>query len=211
MKEITETFEHYCPFCRETNVLLDTTSNRKKKFCSNFCSANYRSLQNTFIMTCEYCGKCKTLKNYYKHRRFCCIKCARAKEREDAQVTLQCLKCSKSFKAYKTKPPKYCSTECRNASKRKMPDSKLSPYGGYVDNDGYCRIQIDKKSYLEHRYVMAQHLGRELTQGENVHHKNGNRLDNRIENLELWTTRQPRGQRVSDLVSWAKQILEDYD
>lgn len=34
--------------------------------------------------------------------------------------------------------------------------------------------------------------------------------DNRLENLELWCSRHPRGQRVTDLVAWARTILDDY-
>ena len=63
---------------------------------------------------------------------------------------------------------------------------------------------------LEHRLIMSEHLGRMLTEEENVHHINGIRHDNRIENLELWSTSQPYGQRVADKIEWAKSILEKY-
>lgn len=53
-------------------------------------------------------------------------------------------------------------------------------------------------------------LGRPLVAGENVHHKNGVRSDNNPDNLELWVTTQPAGQRPEDLVAWAKEILARY-
>jgi hypothetical protein len=81
----------------------------------------------------------------------------------------------------------------------------------FVERTGYVtNVGPDGKRDYEHRLVMQATLGRSLEQGESVHHKNGNREDNRPENLELWSTTQPSGQRVEDKVEWARQILGQY-
>jgi hypothetical protein len=57
---------------------------------------------------------------------------------------------------------------------------------------------------------MSEMLGRPLLPNENPHHKNGNKADNRPDNLELWIVSQPKGQRAADLLEWAEEIVARY-
>ena len=97
----------------------------------------------------------------------------------------------------------------RDGRHRRGADNPIFKNGQWVGPDGYVRTHVSddhpfvamrnsRRYAMEHRLVMADHLGRPLTNNERVHHKNGIKDDNRIENLEIWTYSHPPGQRVLD-------------
>lgn len=82
-------------------------------------------------------------------------------------------------------------------------------YQGYIERFRVTPEGVRERQF-EHRLTMESSIERKLEKHENVHHINGVRDDNRIENLELWSTSQPFGQRVEDKVEWAREILAVY-
>jgi hypothetical protein len=129
---------------------------------------------------CEFCGKTK-------ERRLCKTKDGKHTSYDKGQ--------------------RFCSKECGYKGRRWRP---INPEG-YLHSAGYTRVNLrGGKKEFKHRIVMSEKLGRPLMKGENVHHKDGNRRNNALENLELWTEKQPPGQRVIDKLEFAVEMIRLY-
>lgn len=105
----------------------------------------------------------------------------------------------------------YCRTHRRRAATNDL-DRPIALRDGSprLKRDGYVYVYRNGVRIAEHRVVMEEKLGRPLVSGENIHHINLNRSDNRPENLELWVSSQPSGARVEDLLEWADEIIRRY-
>lgn len=122
-------------------------------------------------------------------------------------VEKNCKECDNAFNPSSTKTRLYCSVKCyRDARKKRYKSSVAAAKAKYpisdrrVDSDGYARVRIGEYWISEHRFVMEQTLDRELLPGESVHHKNGIRCDNSVDNLELWLGGIRYGQRAVDVI-----------
>src|SRR5438445_12302990 len=111
---------------------------------------------------------------------FCSKRCAR-RYRLVPRPTRPCRFCGTMFTPKGTeetvnRPRKYCSKRCAD-------QASASPLGWVRKRHGYLVFHTGKAEVLVHRIAMERRLGRPLTDTETVHHINGQREDNRDENL----------------------------
>lgn len=126
--------------------------------------------------------------------------------------------CGKEFEALGSNVRRGHTTSCGCRTRFQKAFKHPNWKGGtYIHANGYRLILVSdhpfaqKTGYIqEHRLVMEEKLNRYLLPHENVHHLNGVRDDNRPENLELWVTKQPFGQRPQDLIAYSLEILKQY-
>ena len=120
----------------------------------------------------------------------------------------ECRSCSgkRTIRSAQEKCPSVRPWQSENQRGDKNPSwkgGKVKGGNGYIyvllaENDPLFCMANKTKYVMEHRLNMARHLGRPLEKWEQVHHLNGIRTDNKIENLELWKLSQPAGVRQAD-------------
>jgi len=117
-----------------------------------------------------------------------------------------CSRCDRKIRYERTKQEKFPG----RSTIPRLHIGEQSRRGQKQDN-AYVFVKTEGGYELEHRVNMAQFIGRALLDCETVHHKNGIKSDNRIENLELWSSRHPKGQRVEDMLKFAHEIIDLYE
>lgn len=170
------------------------------------------------------CARCETpfdVPEKHPKQRLCSRQCngrVRPGETYGQTPTYQCEHCGKTAERRRFRfadgrvsghdyGQRFCSKACGYAGRKWRP---INP-NGYVHSSGYIRVDLrGGKKAFQHRVVMEEMIGRPLRPGENVHHVNGQRTDNRPENLELWSEKQPPGQRVVDKVQFGIDMLLTY-
>lgn len=164
-------------------------------------------------------------KKFGKDPMYCSIQCSAAGRKKDTELRhkIECVQCGKPLPTRNSSGHvrdhgRLCSTECRSLYRRLSYQRKHAGRTNTrrIAKNGYVRLVIsgvdggESRDVFEHRYVMEKSLGRTLHPEETVHHINGDRQDNRLENLELFSSRHGPGQRVTDKVAFAIEILGLY-
>lgn len=182
-------------------------------------------MRNYHLVT-RVCYQCSIEfdKPLFSKQKFCCHECYKKSRMAKKPDDVVCGVCSELFSIKRNVPAKYCSDKCRSLARyRKLTNYPIksprirSEYGnGYINKLGYRVIYREHpnankrtKIILEHIFIKSQELGRPMRKGETVHHINGIRSDNRVENLELFTSRHPSGVRHEDKLKSAIAFLEE--
>lgn len=232
--------EQTCLNCGQPFYCYPSEVEKGRRYCGLDCRSKHRfglptANQTPVNFTCKECSNPFTMmrsyvtayeKKFGRPPLYCSIPCSATGRRKDTEEKnkFTCVQCGTEHR--KSRKPggriyaqqKFCDRTCKAAYQR---DHALERFNNgemrkHIKRHGYVYVSIPslvtgkKHAMFEHRYVMSKHLGRDLMVEETVHHLNGIRHDNRLENLELFSSRHGPGQRVVDKVTFAIEMLRLY-
>lgn len=164
---------------------------------------------------CGHCKEQKSLEEFCKQSRspdgkhtWCKI-CFNKKNREyrEKNPTIWEIQKNRNFKKWREK---LGIPEDQVPRRRKKGE-------GYISRNGYLSFKkkghpcADKNGRVHaSHFSIFERTGRIIKKSETVHHINGDTLDNRFENLEIWRSGHPKGQRIDDKIKWCIEFLEEY-
>lgn len=187
-----------CAICKKEFKVFP--SGYKRKYCSHKCFGQSKTDKFTQSIVQKKCPTCNTIFINKRHPNVihCSRKCA-GKARQQ-KITRQCFTCKKTIEVHKheIKERNYCSKKCFYKFQRQHPCKRNQhpawkggriAYNGYIITSKPEHPFANKMGYVrEHRLIYEQKLGRYLKRHEVIHHINGNKTDNRIENLMYFPT-----------------------
>jgi hypothetical protein len=226
-----------CETCGKLFRAKHSKTRPERKYCGDPCVGHTKA-EPPVTLTCKACGTefkkgAGELREYRKKhghdQQYCSIKCSADGRVEESALrqTFACEHCGKTNhkKKYSSQARRqkfyhrhrFCNARCKGdwqiakAAER----FKRGEYTRHIKR-GYAWLSVPKAvtgkkhGILEHRYVMQLALGRKLLPEETVHHRNGDTLDNRIENLELFSTNHGEGARITDKITHAIYVCKLY-
>lgn len=189
--------------CKNCGVVFRPTT-KDNHYCGPSCW--YAFCKARRMVACDGCGE--QYERKVRTQRACSPECA--DKLKTANRECVCEQCAEKFVRPHGKKQRFCSRSCALKA-RNMQSGGVQPSGATrTHTSGYLLEKVGNQWVMQHRLVMEQFLGRKLLPRERVHHRNGKRDDNRVQNLEIWTLRgankkDPPGLRLRELLD---QVIE---